>query len=186
MNPISETNTTKKEISKWIDLTLILEIDFVAHLYEHIRIGRIMLAKPLNKDVMHATIKVVWSFFIGLTIEELKVNTFLFTFPMQQEKNRVLEQQPWNIKGFHILVCDWPPSLSLREIDMKMSIFWVQIQGLPLKYITNKNTERIARKVGNFIQVEKVTSLGMVFRRYMRIQVEINVEHPLPYGFPLT
>lgn len=54
-----------------------------------------------------------------------------------------------------------------------------------LEYMTNQNAKKIARKMGNFIQVEQVTSPGIVFKRNMGVQVEINVEHPLLDGFPL-
>lgn len=85
-----------------------------------------------------------------------------------------------------MLVRDWPTGLSLQEIDLKMSIFWVQIHGLPLEYMTTANAERRARKLGNFIQVEQATDMKVILRKYMRVQVEINVENPLPDGFPLS
>lgn len=110
---------------------------------------------------------------------------FLFTFSTKWEKQRVLDQRPWNIKRFHMVICSWPPGLSLLEVDTKMSIFGMQIHGLPLEYMTNVNAEKICAKIRNFIQFEKVKSPGILFRHYMRIQVEINVENPLPKGFPL-
>lgn len=51
--------------------------------------------------------------------------------------------------------------------------------------MTNVNAEKIGAKMGNLIQVEKSESPGILFRRYMHIQVEIDVEKPLPEGFPL-
>lgn len=163
----AETNLPKTKTPNWNDLALVPEIDFASHLSEHVLISKVISSKPLNKNALHTTIKAAWSFVIGLAIEDLQVNTFhVITFPTQQEKLRVLEQRPWNIRGFHMLVRDWPPGSSLHEINLKMSIFWVQIHGLPLEYMTNQNAEKIARKLGNFIQVEKVTGLmhGIVFR----------------------
>lgn len=85
-----------------------------------------------------------------------------------------------------MLIRDWPIDSSLQEIDFKMSIFWMHIHGLPLEYMTMANAERITRKLGSFIQVEQATNMRIILRRYMRVQVEINVENPLSDGFPLS
>lgn len=45
-----------------------------------------------------------------------------------------------------MIVYNWPPGLSLLEIDTKMSVFWVQIHGLPLEYMTNENVAKIGAK----------------------------------------
>lgn len=84
-----------------------------------------------------------------------------------------------------MLVCEWPPGLSLQDIDLKMSVFGVQIHGIPLELMTTPNAEKIVKKLGNLNQIEQVPSLGTALRRYMRIQVEINVENPVLGGFPL-
>lgn len=67
-----------------------------------------------------------------------------------------------------MLVRDWPIGLSLQEIDLKMYIFL--IHRLPLEYMTMSNAERIARKLGNFIQVEQAMDMRIILRRYMRVQ----------------
>lgn len=64
----------------WNDLNLEPAIGPATHFSSLVLIGRLISSKPLNKHTFHATIKVVWSLVLGLMIEDIDVNTFLFTF----------------------------------------------------------------------------------------------------------
>lgn len=43
---------------------------------------------------------------------ELEPNMFLFEFVKPQDRARVLQCRPWNIKGNVLVVKDWEPGLS--------------------------------------------------------------------------
>lgn len=97
----------------------------------------------------------------------------------------MLENRPWNFKGFHMVLRQWPPGLSINEIPLNLSIFWIQIHGLPLEMLARLNATRIGQVIGNLLEVDFTSVFGVTLRRYIRIKVELNVHKPLPEGFNL-
>lgn len=101
----------------------------------------------------------MWCFVIGLMIEDIDTNMFLFTFPRQHHKDRILASRPWNFKGFHMVLRHWPPELSINEIALNYSAFWIQIHGLLMDMLTNKNAERIGEVLGIYYKLIKLLYL---------------------------
>lgn len=66
-------------------------------------VGQIITNCPLNKVGIRLTIFKSWHFVMGLEIEELEDNCFLFMFPSPTALTKVLDQSPWNVNG-HMLV----------------------------------------------------------------------------------
>ncbi|XP_035545856.1 uncharacterized protein At4g02000-like [Juglans regia] len=147
---------------------------------------KLISMKPLNKNTFHAIIRAVWCFVIGLIVEDIDTNMFMFTFPKQQDKDRILANSPWNFKGFHMVLSHCPPELSINEIALNFSVFWIQIHGLPMDMPTNKNAERIGQVFGNLIKSDRASIFGVTLRRYLRLKVELKVEQPLLEGFELA
>lgn len=176
---------SKTQAFSWQDLQLVPEMSTAKQFSELSSVGKLLSSKPLNKNTFHVTIKAVWSFVLGLKIEDMELNTFLFTFPSQQDKKRVLVNRPWNFKGFHMVLKEWLPGLSIHEVQLNTSVFWVQVHGLPLEMLTNQNAEHIGKVLGNLIEVDKASIFGVALRRYLRVKVEMNIEKPLPDGFDL-
>lgn len=97
----------------WSDLQHELEVGLVNHFSNLMLVGKLLSSRPLNKNTFHATIKAVWSFILDFIIEDIYINTFLFTFPTQQDKERVLANRPWHFKGLHMVLSHWPPGFSI-------------------------------------------------------------------------
>lgn len=49
--------------------------------------------------------------------------------------------------------------------------------------MTNSNVEKIGNVLGNLIQVDQISSFGITLKRFIRVQVEINVDKPLLEAF---
>lgn len=113
LSEVNGENTSQLEIDQlicqaralsWNDLQLELEENTANTRSNLTLIGKLIASKPLNLNTFHAFIKAVWSFVTGLVIDDIDTNTFLFIFPTQQEKERILENRSWNFKGFHMVL----------------------------------------------------------------------------------
>ncbi|XP_040996158.1 uncharacterized protein At4g02000-like [Juglans microcarpa x Juglans regia] len=166
----------------WDDLILELAKEAAAIVTNHAHVGKLVSTKPLNKYTFHAAIKAIQSFITGLTIEDLDQNTFLFTFPTTQDKNKIFSQRPWNFKGYHMILKEWLPRHSLQEVDLRYLAFWIQIHGLPLELVTQENAEKIGRVIGNLLGFDHIVAF---VKRFLRIRVEIDTSKPLLDGFIL-
>lgn len=75
----------------WDDIILVPSPDYAEKISSHALIGKLVSTKVLNKHNFPSTIRAVWSFVPGLTIEDLGTNTFLFTFPSPTKKSGVFQ-----------------------------------------------------------------------------------------------
>jgi hypothetical protein len=49
---------------------------------------------------------------------------------------------------------EWSPNLAAHEVMFDKAPFWVQIHGLPMDMITLRNAAKIAKVIGDLIEVE--------------------------------
>ena len=63
-------------------------------------VGKLLADRNINKNAVKAIILKVWRTSKGVQIVDLKENIFVFKFACEGDKKRILEQGPWNMKGF--------------------------------------------------------------------------------------
>lgn len=126
------------------------------HFKTHV-VGCLVSSRPLNRYSVHPKIKVIWNFVKSLSIEDIDWNTFLFTFPISSNEDRILSQSPWNFRGLHMVLQQWNPDLDLVEIDLDHTNFWLQVHGLSLELMTSLNAEKIGRVLGSLMEINYST-----------------------------
>lgn len=67
-------------------------------------VGKMISNKPFNKAGLRGPIYRAWHFVKDLVMEEVEGDRFFFTFPSVEVKRHILEQSPWNIKGFPLVL----------------------------------------------------------------------------------
>jgi hypothetical protein len=68
----------------------------------------------------------------------------VFTFEDTEDLFRVLNNSPWNIKGFPLFLKLLENDKTYEDIDFQKAAIWVQVHGLPLEKITVENAISIA------------------------------------------
>lgn len=77
-----------------------------------------------------------------------------------------------------MILKEWLPGQSLREINLWHSAFWVQIHGLPLEMTTQENAESIGKVMGNLLEIDPIFETNVSVKRFLRIRVEIDTTNP--------
>ena len=92
-----------------------------------------------------------------------------------------MNQGPWNIRG-SLLLLPWSPNLTLKEIELHICPFWVQLHSLPMQNMTTRNAIRIGKAISSVLEVENCNK-GIICRQYLQVRVELNTSLPLIPGF---
>ncbi|KAM1612308.1 hypothetical protein ACFX1Z_000989 [Malus domestica] len=61
---------------------------------------------------------------------------------------------------------------------MSKVLFWIQIRGVPLYFISENNVRRLAAKIGEFVELEDTAKA----RGFLRVKVAVNTSNPLTTG----
>ncbi|KAK9276978.1 hypothetical protein L1049_006517 [Liquidambar formosana] len=148
-------------------------------------VGKLIIDRSVNLNTVRAIASKAWNISGGLIITPLAINTFLFGFIKESDLRRIFNTGPWCMVGAHLVLIAWYPSLLLKEFDFTHSPFWIQIHGLLPDHKTFRNFEKIGAVLGLVILVDFTSKEAMLWQKFLRAKVDINVNNPLKSGFSL-
>ncbi|KAK7838066.1 hypothetical protein CFP56_020284 [Quercus suber] len=74
-------------------------------------VGKILVDKVINKNVVKAILLKAWNTAKGVQIVDLSDNIYLFKFATEEDRKRLIELGPWNIEGFPFILKQWDQKL---------------------------------------------------------------------------
>nr|POE97432.1 hypothetical protein CFP56_05427 [Quercus suber] len=76
-------------------------------------------------------------------------------------------RRPWSIKGGHLVLKEWNPSLAWQEINFKSSVLWVQVHGLPELWGSTNNLRLLSEKARKVVELraENTTTPAELFHK---------------------
>lgn len=117
-------------------------------------VGRLITDRPIYKSGIRSSIFRSWHFIRQLEVEELDATRFIFGFPSIKFRDRIIQQSPWNIKGYLLVLKIWEVGDTIDEVDFSHSLFWFQIHGLPLGFSTKKEAELAVSRLGLILEID--------------------------------
>lgn len=143
-------------------------------------IGKLRTEKAYNTFALMETMKKLWNPSRGITCREIGQNMISFQFNTRRDMERVLAMEPWHFNK-HVLVlnkvtADIQPSL----MEFNLVPFWIRIYDLPLLGRDEKTLKHIAGRIGEWLETDKESSIGIT--RSVRMKVKIQIDKPLKRG----
>ncbi|KAH7510810.1 hypothetical protein FEM48_ZijujUnG0085900 [Ziziphus jujuba var. spinosa] len=78
------------------------------------------------------------------------------------KRNRIWKKRPWSINRSHLVLREWSAEVAVQDIDFNCSLFWVQIHGLPLQYMTRENAMKIGGLFKEVLQCEHSSRTNII------------------------
>ncbi|KAG7567190.1 hypothetical protein ISN45_Aa04g000830 [Arabidopsis thaliana x Arabidopsis arenosa] len=119
----------------------------------------------------------VWGFpdtCVGRILERGKVQ---FKFQSEEAMELVLRRGPWSFNDWMLSTHRWYPNIT--ETEMKIIPFWVQIQGIPLLYLTNAMADYVGGKLGHVTDVDFDENANQT--SFVRVKIAWNIDEPLRF-----
>ncbi|KAL2540680.1 Uncharacterized protein Adt_01658 [Abeliophyllum distichum] len=147
-------------------------------------IGKIMLHKPLDKNLVESIAKKEWRCKNDFSVACITRNVFMFSFKSIEDLKNVLGNSPWTIRGGLLIISVWCSGKVPREFSFSYSVFWVQVHGLPINYLTRENMTKIGEYLGIFVCADRSVFDGKIcWRKFLRLRVILDVRNPILTGF---
>ncbi|KAK2991236.1 hypothetical protein RJ640_023817 [Escallonia rubra] len=151
--------------------------------YELTLLAKIISSKQPNPKAVQSILQKAWNPARGMKMQFHQHNIYSITFSHEWDRNRILASRPWSVMSSHVVVRDWPPHLNLEEIDFSKSTFWIRVLGLPPNMMTKQNAEKIGSKIGRVSEIDFTSDGNLAWLRFLRIQVQLDINRPLITGF---
>nr|POF16651.1 hypothetical protein CFP56_69302 [Quercus suber] len=149
---------------------------------ENTIIGKLISPKSLSLPIIKDVVTKAWRPTYPLEVSKLDNNVFLFKFHHEADAQKTLLKRPWSIRGGHLILKEWDPSLTWKEVDFSKSVVWVQVHGLPSLWLSEMNLRTIGAMAGEVLELDLSGEGGAQWRRFTRIKVNIDIEQPLLPG----
>jgi hypothetical protein len=134
-------------------------------------VGKLVSLKPFSKVAIKKNILLAWSFLKFLSSDDKEDSKMFFTFEDMKDLSRVLDYSPWNINGTLLFLKYWDNASTYSDIDFSTSAFWVQVRGLPLDMMPEKNVHSIGSCLGDLLEIDNV-DFGQLCRKSFLNKIE--------------
>ena len=89
----------------------------------------------------------------------------------------ILSSEPWSFDKHLVVTQLYEKDSAIEELSINQASFWVQLQGIPIRYLTMEATVKISSVIGEVIRPinPKETDGG----NFIRLKVTIDLSLPL-------
>ncbi|GAV88012.1 DUF4283 domain-containing protein [Cephalotus follicularis] len=101
--------------------------------WEHSIVAFLVGKKLPNKDVLQI-LQRKWGQVGRFSIHVAGNGVFLARFENRQARDWVLENGPWDVWGYHLVVWPWSLDMSLSLGECKSMPLWVKLKGVPIQF----------------------------------------------------
>lgn len=86
------------------------------------------------------------------------------------------------MNGLTLQLVPWQPFFQPSYTKLTKAMVWIQLHNLPVELWDGESLESLTEPIERLIKVDEFTS-SLLRARYTRICTEINLAHPLKWGF---
>ncbi|GAV64823.1 DUF4283 domain-containing protein, partial [Cephalotus follicularis] len=100
------------------------------------------------------------------------LGVFLVKFENLQARDWVLNNGPWDVWGYHLVLRVWTKDMPLSLEDCKSMPVWVKLKGIPIQYWNKVGLSYIANVLGRPLHMDANTTDKNVLT-FARICIEM-------------
>ena len=142
--------------------------------------AKFLTKRAINMEVIAKIFTLLWRARNGFKIQSFGDHKILFTFDNREDGVRILEGEPWTFDKHLVIMSRYDNKSSLQDIKFEKTKLWVQLNGIPIKYMTIEATKKIGSVMGEvFAPTDPKIFDG---DQFIRIQVSIDLSLPLCHG----
>ena len=108
--------------------------------------------RALNAEAIARTLNPLWQARRGFKIQHIGDHKILFSFKDKEDVDRIMDNEPQSFDKHLVVLQRYENDRPLDDIKYDRTTFWVQVHGLPLRYMTIEAAEKLCGGVGEVIK----------------------------------
>ncbi|KAF4382072.1 hypothetical protein F8388_001217 [Cannabis sativa] len=147
-------------------------------------IGKVIAPMFVDDTTISELVTKVWKknvSIFSLSDTSSKSNCFRFGFTSVEDREWVLVNGPWTVKGYSLALKAWIPTVQGPTMVDCMRV-WVQVHNLSHEYFSVENGTFLGGLIRNVVNIKLVEDNPMSWKLFFKILVDINIDKPLMSG----
>uniref|UniRef100_A0A7N2KXD6 DUF4283 domain-containing protein n=1 Tax=Quercus lobata TaxID=97700 RepID=A0A7N2KXD6_QUELO len=125
--------------------------------------AKFLTKRALNPNAVVATFTPIWQSKRGFKINNLGTHIILFTFDSESKVDTILANTTWSFDKHLMILKKYDGVSKIEDLDFNSTLFWIQLHGLPGKFMTTTMVENLCKLAG---QIESEGSITDVDKEY--------------------
>ena len=131
-------------------------------------------------DAIAVTFQPLWRSKNGFRLKNFGNHVVLFIFDSKANVDNILANEPWSYDKNLMVLQRYEADLDVEDLSFNLTPFWVQVHGIPVKFMNKRGAEGLCEIVGQVCHQQNApTEDGGSF---MRVRVLVNISQPLCRG----
>ena len=146
--------------------------------------AKFLTKRALNPNAVVATFTPIWQSKRGFKINNLGTHIILFTFHSESKVDTILANATWSFDKHLMILQKYDGVSKIEDLDFNSTLFWIQLHGLPIKFMTTTMVENLCKLAGQVLRLPnaKTEECG----GFMRLRVMVDFSQPLYQGRVVT
>ncbi|XP_023888766.1 uncharacterized protein At4g02000-like [Quercus suber] len=143
-------------------------------------VSEFLTRRAINVEVIARTFTPLWRARNGVKIKKFGDHKILFMFDNKGDVDWILSSERWSFDKHLVVMQRYEGNKPLHEISFERTTLWVQVHGLPFKYMTLEARIKICEVIGKVIR--PIETRFFDAGNFICIQVSIDLALPLCRG----
>ena len=111
--------------------------------------AKFLTKRAINMEVIAKTFNPLWRAKNGFKNQSFGDHKILYTFDNREDVERILEGEPWTFDKHLVAMSRYDNESSLQDLRFEKTKLWVQMHGIPMKFMTLEATKKIGSVLGD-------------------------------------
>lgn len=116
--------------------------------------GKLLAPRYISCKIIRKTMLVAWRVEIGMSMEKIGKNIFLFSFDRVHDRNRVFRSGSWYFDKFLLVLIMLDSMIKPSALQFDKVAFWTHFFDLPMACMNQSMAKRLGNAVGEFETVD--------------------------------
>ncbi|XP_050278167.1 uncharacterized protein LOC126719681 [Quercus robur] len=143
-------------------------------------LAKFFTKRNLSIDAIARTFNPIWRARNGFKIQNYGDHMVLFTFDNKNDVDRIIASEPWSFDKHLVAMQKYDKETPIDEVKFERASFWVQLHGIPPKYMTKEAALKISGVIGEVTVPKEFKEIDG--GNFLCLQVSIDLSLPLCRG----